>query len=97
MRVVTSKVTGAWRQGKRLTVGNTRTDGRNIWLHGNCIARTTDSGSIEISTAGWPTSTTRDRLNGILRSLGIRAYVSQRDYALFYCDQPWDGGWMRVL
>ena len=96
MRVVTEKVTAAWLQGKRKTVGNTSTDGQNIYLHGNCIAKRDADGSVYITDAGWQTSTTRERLNGILRSLNIRSYVCQKDFALYFNDTEWDGGWMMV-
>lgn len=40
-------------------------------LHGNCIAtRCALTGKVDISLAGWPSATTRERLNGILDYLG---------------------------
>ena len=102
MRVVTRKITNAWRKGERLTVGNTRTDGYNIWLHGNCIVRTTDMGAIQISTAGWNTSTTRERLNGFLHAAGLPyTGVFNRRGELYFGTHdnrtPWDGEWMTVI
>ena len=96
MRGVTQKVTAAWQQGKRKTVGNTSTDGRSIYLHGNCIARQEDDGRIYITDAGWQTLTTRERLNGILRALNIRAAVYQKNHALYFGETEWDGSWMMV-
>ena len=102
MRVVSRKITKAWREGKRLTVGNTRTDGRNIYLHGNCIVRTTESGAVQITTAGWNTSTTRERLNGFLEAAGLRyTGVFNRRGDLYFGTHdnrtPWDGEWMTVI
>jgi hypothetical protein len=102
MRVVTERITRAWRQGQRLTVGNTRTDGMNIWLHGNCICRTTQDGSVEISTAGWNTSTTRERLKGILKAVGLtHSGVFQKRGDLYFgthgSNVPWDGEWMTII
>lgn len=102
MRKVTQRITDAWRKGERLTVGNTRTDGFNIWLHGNCILRTADSGEIQISTAGWNTVTTRERLNGILYAAGL-PYVGvfQKRGNLYFgshgSSNPWDGDWMTII
>jgi len=95
MRVVTAQIMRAWSQGKSKKVGNTRTDGKNIWLYGNPIVRTVD-GHVYISDGGWQTATTRERLNGVLRTMGIKAHVSQRDYALYFNDTPWDGSWLMV-
>jgi hypothetical protein len=102
MRVVTRKITAAWRQGKWLTLGNTRTDGRNIYLHGNCIARTTQDGQIQISTSGWNTLTTRERLNGILNAVGLPyTGVFNRKGDLYFGTHgqhvPWDGEWMTII
>jgi len=96
MRVVTAQIMRAWSQGKSKKVGNTRTDGKNIWLYGNPIVRTVD-GHVYISDGGHATATTRERLNGFLRHMNIRGYVSQRDYTQYYCEQPWDGNWTMVL
>lgn len=102
MRVVTRKITEAWRKGERLKVSNTRTDGFNIWLHGNCIARTTQDGQVQISTAGWNTLTTRERLNGILHAVGLpyTGVFNKRGDLYFGTHDshtPWDGEWMTVI
>ena len=63
MRKVTQKIAKAFNDGRTLTIGNTRTDGKSVWLHGNEIVRKDNDGATEISFAGWPTVTTRERLN----------------------------------
>ena len=52
MRKVTERIKKAFENGKSLKIGNTRTDGESVFLHGNEIA-------------GWNTPTTRERVNGI--------------------------------
>lgn len=65
MRKVTEKIKAAFEAGKSLKVGNTRTDGESVFLHGNEIVRRDVSGSVFATLAGWNTPTTRERVNGI--------------------------------
>ena len=37
MRKVTEQIKQAFERGEAKTVGNTRTDGNTVWLHGNAI------------------------------------------------------------
>jgi len=62
MRKVTQQIADAFMARKSKTIGNTHTDGESIWLHGNEIVRRNESDQIEVSLAGWPTPTTRERL-----------------------------------
>lgn len=64
MRKVTKDVVGAFLRKEKRTQGNTHTDGEKLYLHGNMIACHSDEGII-VSLAGWPTVTTRERLNAI--------------------------------
>jgi hypothetical protein len=96
MRTVTQKVVKAWQMGSKKTVDNTRTDGSRIYLHGNCIAKRDENGSVYITDGGWQTSTTRERLNGILATLGIPQRVYQKNFALYFGGVEWDGSWMMV-
>ncbi len=64
MRKVTQRIKSAFEQGRSLTVGNTRTDGESVWLHGNKIVKRED-GEVFATLAGWNTPTTRERVNGI--------------------------------
>ena len=70
MRKVTKQIKEAFEQGKSLKVGNTRTDGQTVWLHGNAIVKRDPSGLVLATLAGWNTPTTRERVNGIT-GLGI--------------------------
>ena len=65
MRVVTKQIKDAFEQGKSLKVGNTKTDGQTVWLHGNAIVKRDADGLVRWSLAGWNTPTTRERVNGI--------------------------------
>lgn len=63
-----------------------------LYLHGNPIARRRlDLGTLEITTAGWNTTTTKERLNGIP---GVRVHT--KAYQLFLNDKPWDGNWIAI-
>lgn len=75
--------------------GNTRvyqdSEGATILaLHGNPIARRSGT-SIQITTAGWNTLTTRERLNGLP---GVRVYSKRGQ--LHLNGNPWDGSWIEV-
>lgn len=92
MRKVTEQVALSLIRGESRTVGNTSTDGQHLWLHGNLIAQKRD-GYVLLSLAGWPTPTTRERLNGILDIFGVRARFYQQNHDQFYQygdDQPYE-------
>jgi len=73
-------------------------DVKRLLLHGNIIAiqdlfsntrnpskslmRT--KGNLQITLAGWPTVTTRERLNGLLTELGKREGVWQHKHEQYY-------------
>ena len=59
-------------------------------LHGNAIAMITKDG-LSITTAGWNTPTTRERLNA-LDGVGVH----QKNYVLYLNDKEWDGSWVKV-
>ena len=68
MRKVTREIANAFARKRSRTIGNTHTDGESVWLHGNEIARRVNFDGREalaLTMAGWPTVTTRERLNGI--------------------------------
>lgn len=59
-------------------------DDWEVRLHGNLIARC-ESGDLEVSVAGWNTSTTRSRINALLRHFKRRthlAYLKQKNFEL---------------
>jgi len=65
MRKVTQQIKQAFEQGISLKVGNTKTDGKTVWLHDNAIVKRDPDGLIRWSLAGYNTPTTRERVNGI--------------------------------
>lgn len=65
MRKVTEKIAEAFKNGRKLSISNTSTDGQSVFLHGHRIAWR-DNNKLYISMCGWPTVTTRERINGVL-------------------------------
>ena len=70
--IVSALLNGVERRGARTT-----TDGTSLFLHGNKIAtvyRNPFGGinRIEMTLAGWPTVTTRERLNGLIQAWAQR-------------------------
>ena len=79
MRKVTQEIAKAFLKGSRKSIGNTMTDGKAVFLHGNKIAERRETG-LHLTLAGWNTSTTRERLNGIAQILNINASYNQKDF-----------------
>lgn len=71
-------------------VSNTETDGNNLTVFGNLIAYHKGN-NIYISSAGWRTVTTKDRLNGLP---GVSIYQKQGSWYLN--GKYWDGKWTPV-
>lgn len=88
MRKITQRVIGAFLAGRSVRMQNSSTDGRRLFLHGNLIAKKTEDGKIAVTLAGWPTPTTRERLNGLP---GVN--VHQKDHEQYLNGKPWDGEW----
>ena len=84
-RKVTNEVVSAFLQKRRVKRGNTETDGQTLFLHGNPIARWTESGILEIRSAGWETNTTKERLNGI-----PNVNITQKNYEWFLNGNYWE-------
>jgi hypothetical protein len=51
-----------------------------LMLHGNAIAKMASDGTITISTCGWHTRTTLERLNCLLYTLGKKARIRLRKF-----------------
>jgi len=125
MRKITYDAARAFLDGKSLTIGNTHTDGTNLYLHGNMIATTgkdhpggllyssparlgqgwkfgpVKNGELKITLAGWPTVTTRERLNGVLELAGIKYRLYQKNHEQYYGPMSWEKigyhAWIRPL
>lgn len=85
MRKITKEIVAAFMNHETKRIGNSHTDGTSLYLHGNEIAVHV-MGGIEVTTAGWNTPATRERLNGLP---GVRVNVKQGQ--LYLNDTPWNG------
>jgi hypothetical protein len=94
MRKITQQITTAFESKQKRTIGNTHSDGNTLFLHNNAIAKwlsDTPNGKKElyISHAGWPTNTTKERLNGLS---GVSINQSKGEW---YLNGPkWTGDWV---
>ena len=90
MRQITQKIAEAFHNRQALKIDNTHTDGTSLWLFNNKIAQWGPDG-LYITTAGWNSKTTRERLNGLL---GVGVYSSRGQ--LLLNGHPWNGSWINV-
>jgi len=90
MRTITKTIVGSFLRKEAKSYGNTCTNGKSLFLHGNEIARHTANG-IEITNAGWSSNTTKERLNALP---GV--VIHQKDYQWYLNGFPWDGSWKLV-
>jgi hypothetical protein len=101
MRKITTEAVQAFMNGKNYTNGNTTvqsfksnvtSDGAytEMRLHSNKIAYQNRDG-LFITLAGWNTTTTRERLNGLP---GVR--VNTKLGQAFLNGKKWDGEWIQV-
>lgn len=65
-------------------------DLRRLKLHGNTIAELSADG-LFITSAGWKTPTTKERLNGLP---GV--HIQQKNFQWFLNGEIWDGGFIRI-
>ena len=90
MRKVTNLTAGAFFRGYACSNGNTVCTGNDLFLHGNLIAQRRPDGSVVASLAGWPTVTTRDRLNGLCGFFGLSERFYQKQEKQYF-------GTMRIM
>lgn len=90
MRIVTRRAIDALMEGRDITIDNTKVRGDTLFLHDNPIIQVREDG-VYISTSGWNTVTTRDRLSGLPK---VRVYSHKRQ--LHLNGVPWDGNWIKV-
>lgn len=84
-------VIDAFMEGKPRKISNTETDGKKLWLFGNCIAKWENYDELWISAGGYkPTVTTQDRLN----MLGAKVKFSKGKF--YINERHWDGKWIGV-
>jgi len=95
MRTITKKATDAFLNFRPFREGNTQvttssTGASMMVLHGSVIA-TNEQGIIKITTAGYETATTKERLKGIP---GVSLHT--KDGVLFLNGKGWDGDWQKI-
>jgi len=90
MRKITQNAANAFIAGRPFASGNTTVTINSegyiaMYLHGNLIARRPMlSREVEMTLAGWPTVTTRERLNGLCQSYGLPSMFGQRDFEQYF-------------
>lgn len=87
MRHITDTIIKAFLEKRAAAKTNTRTDGQCLYLFNNMIAWRDDAGDIFCTMAGWPTSTTRERLNGLAQHLTGKRPFFQYDYMQYFDDR----------
>ena len=96
MRQITRDAIRAFRNGNNFKRGNTQvktyahSNYRELLLHGYVIADMNEDG-LHISSCGWETSTTKDRLNGL-----PNVSIYQRNFQWFLNGEEWDGSRIKV-
>jgi hypothetical protein len=98
MRKITRQAFNAFMRGDHFKLDNTEVyceaGGTMVMLlHGLPVAKREGS-ALWVTTSGYDTLTTKERINPILWVHGKRAYHTKRQ--LMVNDQPWDGSWLRV-
>ena len=88
------KVIEAFLQGKSAKISNTQTNGKELFLFGNCIARRYGD-DMQVTTSGWNTVTTRDILN-MLPNVWVRCRKGNLQINFQSEWKDWDGEWINV-
>lgn len=90
MRKITRQIVSAFLDRRPARKGGTKTDGRRLWVGGNCIAERRADG-IYITNAGWNTTVIRERLSGIP---GVK--LRNKNRICHLNGRPWGGDWTKV-
>ena len=95
VRKITTDAIRAFRNNQNFKRDNTWVQivhGRRfLHLHGNVIAEMTQHGELYITSAGWQTTTTKERLNGF-----PTINIHQKDFQWFLNGEAWDGSLIKV-
>lgn len=83
-KVLASFLTGQARLIRNDACGLTYSGIGQLKLHGNVIAQRFPNGVIYATLAGWPTVTTRDRLNALCNAINLRRGFSQASHLQYY-------------
>lgn len=91
MRKTIAPVIQAFLARRSAKVSNTSTNGTELHLFGNVIAYWTEDNKLRISSAGWRTKTTKDRLNCLP---GV--FICQKKGEWYLNGKRWGGGWITI-
>ena len=97
MRKITQDAIRAFREHKKFKRGNTVVEVSEsklfaeLKLHGNTIAKSGIFEGLMISSAGWKTVTTKERLNGF-----DEVEIYQKDFTWYLNGHEWTGDWVDV-
>lgn len=75
----------AFINGKSANCGNTTTNGNEVRLFGNRIIWRDENGEVYVSSCGWPSYTTKERLNGFFILCSLSYYIGQKNFQWFLC------------
>jgi len=90
MRKITQEAVRAFYAKEKFCKSNTTCIDGQMFLHGNLIA-TLEKDGLKITTSGWDTTTTKERLNGLE---GVQ--VNTRKGQLFLNGEKWNGVWKAI-
>ena len=102
MRQITNESVRALMRGQTMSKSNMHTSTHtaaechvtSLYLHGNLIAEKRGTGpdfDVILYDAGWQSTTTKERLNGVLAWLGLPHLIYQKDYEWFINGEDWHG------
>lgn len=91
MRNITKSIVGAFLNRCPKSLGNTITNGNELFLHGNKIAEFRNGNELWITNAHWFSTTTKERLNAL-----PRVCIFQKNHKWFLNGAEWNGEWTKV-
>ena len=102
MRQITKQAVNKFNNKENFNKDNTRviysditTPTTKLFLHNNLIAYKKYS-SLVITNSGWFSNTTKERLNGLLDSIGFDK-IYQKNFEWFLADKKWNGNPVKIL
>lgn len=90
MRKETRNVALAFRANASFRGARSEAKGQYVLLHENVIVRRVNGSLYEYTMAGWPTITTRDRLNGVANVLDHPLRFYQKKGQQYVWRSTWD-------
>ena len=86
MRAESAEIVKAFLERRPAKAARTHTDGVTLYLQGNAIAWHNPDDFISMTLAGWPTTTTRDRLNTLCAMAFNTKPFHQKKHMQYYND-----------